>query len=610
MALKFKFAAGKLSIPGSPFKNGMLIFETATGQILAHDLNWSDGKAKYNDMLFNIKVGEQLIIKVDANHRQIRNIIVQFPPDNLNTDDYLEYINSQFFAYPCSVKRVGSVGKFEDKPRESSMIYVLHNRADNNAYMFSVDGKHSGDLIYFSALHSNSTRDGAFGVQLRFEFNCCSKVCTTALAAFQDRDPLQLLRNLGERLAEKLKPSARGWNSWDYFTGSVAAEDMFKNADHQTKIDKSLRYNVIDAGYYPRWGEWIFGERFPVPMHKYCEKMRKKNVIPGIWTAPLCMNVYSRFYMEHPECFGRRSSGEIASKTLGYGATAFLDITHPLTQKYLTASFKELRSAGFEYFKVDFTYELQENCQIFHDANIPRGMLVRKLFELIRAAVGNDSYILACGAPFESVRGLVDAVRSCNDIHNYWSHVLFCAASIAARFWMNGKLWNLDPDFLIIRTHENCSHNLLNKPTPNLPFSVKYPEYWMSGREANIHEMKVWLLLTYVAGGDMFLSDDLTALNEDAIALLKKTIEHKQIAPAIPIDLFDRHDTLPSIWAAKDFVAFFNFTEDPKTLRFKLPPMIKVANNFWGDFKSKVINGELVINLPSRRAEGFFLCKK
>ncbi len=607
MGLKIKFKKGLIDIPGTPFSEGLISFEMENRKINARTLKWQDNCAKYENLNFEVFDGAKLQFKVKTNSEKINHISIEFPVKDLLVDDYLEYIHSQFFTHPCSVKRVGSKSRFEDINRESSMLYLLHKRESKDSFLFAVDGEHKGDYLYFSAIHSERNCDGAFGLKIRWEFCCNGDVESTAISVYRSNDPIGLLENLGDRLSNNCKLCAKGWNSWDYFTGSIAATDMLNNAIISTKLSSDLRYCVIDAGYYPRWGEWIAGEKFPEGFEAYCQEIRSAGMEPGIWSAPLCMNVYSRFYMEHPECFGRKSNGDIATKTLGYGASAFMDITHPMVQKYLSDSFTHLKRSGFTYFKVDFSYELQENCQLFYDSKIPRGMLVRKLFEIIRNAVGSDSYILACGAPYEAVRGVVDAVRSCNDIHNYWSHVLFCTASISARFWMNRKLWNLDPDFLIVRAKGNCSHKLLNKPSASIPFAVDFAHYWQSGREANIMEMKVWLLLAMVTCGDMFLSDDLTALNEEARAFLKKVIEHKQTAPAIPIDLFDRHDTLPSIWAAKDFIAFFNFTEDPKTLHFKLSPMIKDVNNFWGDFKGEVINGELVVILPSRRSEGFFL---
>jgi hypothetical protein len=610
MTKDFIFTNGRLDIADTPFCGGAVTFETAVRRIASTALGWQGNIGTADGFKVVVHAGNTLQFEVSAPGEKLLNIWIDFPADILSADDYLEYIHTRHFVHPCVIKKVGRVSRFDSVERDSSMLYLLHERNNNGSYLFCVCGEHPGDYVYFSPVHSSGDHDSRFGLKICFEIMAQSgKLYSSAIFCESANDPLQLLHRAGEMLAEPnlIKERALGWNSWDYFAGSVAAEDMYRNQAAMKNLSQDLKYCVIDAGYYPRWGEWEAGEKFAEGFDAYCRNISSTGSIPGIWTAPGCMNTSSRFYAQHPECFGRKADGSIAVKTFGYGAAAFLDITHPRSREYIIDSFLRLKAAGFKYFKVDFTYEVTENCQIFYDKSVPLGMITRKLFETIRETVGADSYILACGAPYEAVRGLVNAVRSCNDIHTYWSHVLFCAASISARYWMNQKIWNLDPDFLIVRTPENCSSKQLNPPSSPHPFTVNQNGYWCSGRLTNLRELKSWLLLTLVSCGDMFLSDDLPSLNPEALAILKKIVEHRLIKPAVPVDLFEKHDTLPSIWMNDEFAGVFNFTEDQKTINVKLTGKTTIGNSFFGDYAAVPNSDGFSVILPPHSAEGFYL---
>ena len=164
-----------------------------------------------------------------------------------------------------------------------------------------------------------------------------------------------------------------------------------------------------------------------------------------------------------------------------------MDVTHPQVQQWIRELFTRLRGDGFGIFKIDFVQHLMQ-AGAYHDRTVPRGAVLRKLFEIIRQAIGADRYLFACGAPIESVTGLADAIRTSGDIHNHWSHVLMNLTGISARWWMQGRLWNNDPDFLIVRTATNCPDVPLNRPRNPRPFS--YGQMWLSGREFDDREAR------------------------------------------------------------------------------------------------------------------------
>jgi len=632
-------ASGAASLPGTPFEGGSLLFEFKERSIDSRGLTWSKlpggkgFKASSDGLELRCLDGKSSfsfeVLKRSPGTLHLCGISLRFHPSAmespLETADWLEYIHPLYFEVACAVKKVGARAARSEPDAESSMLYLLANRKGGESLLFSTTPPHRGDFMRFKALHSAPHLEGSFGLQIRSEQErALSKgqaASTSPLSVVKGSDPLKLLERAGDLFASERKPkqgpSLCGWNSWDYFAGAVSSKDIFSNLKAAKRLFKGrLTHFVIDEGYEPRWGVWDANWKFPEGLDGYCEEIRKAGCVPGIWTAPTMVNAYTDMFREHPEYFARSEDGQVAQKLYSYGPMGFLDITHPDVERFIKETFIRLKKAGFGYFKVDFTQECVLNAKLFHDRSIPRGMILRKVFEAIRSAIGDDSYLLACGAPYESVTGLVDACRVSGDIHNFWGHVCFNASSIAGRWWMHGKLWRNDPDFLIVRTSETCSLPRMNRPYSPRPLDMK--NYWLAGRELNLQEAKVYALLLRLSAGELFLSDDLASLNAKGVEILEKATAKPLSAPAIPVDLFAKHDALPSVFLGEDcgrlFVGLFNWTEDPKDLRvdlkaagLKLPNKARLST-FWGDFKGELSSdGALSASLPPRSCEGFLI---
>ena len=85
-------------------------------------------------------------------------------------------------------------------------------------------------------------------------------------------------------------------------------------------------------------------------------------------------------------------------------------MTHPGVQKWLKNVFVELKSYIFDYFKLDYLI-VGIRDGIRYENNISRVEAYRIGMQIIRDAVGKDSFILACGAPPAPSLGFVDAMR-------------------------------------------------------------------------------------------------------------------------------------------------------------------------------------------------------
>ena len=539
--------------------------------------------------------------------------------EKLAADQWLEFINSFSFEKLSGVKKVGVETRMLEPNPSSSFAYALSARCGKKAFIFAIQHPPQGDYTEFSALHDSPHMEGCFGVKIESVqervIENGMRIETTSVKFDSGNDAVKLLDELGSdwkssRAKLPIKDVRFGWNSWDYYTGSVASKNIFDNQKTAKKaFEGKVKYFVIDEGYEPRWGVWQANWKFPEGLDGYCEKIKKEGGAPGVWTAALMVNKYTDTFRLHPEWFARDAQGNIATKLYSYGPMAFLDATHPDAAEFLSNVFKNLKKCGFEYFKVDFTQEVLNGSR-FHDVTVPRGAVIRKTFEIIREAIGKDSYLLACGAPYESVTGLVDASRSTGDIHNFWAHVIRNAASMSTKWWMHRTLWNNDPDFLIVRCPETAPGTRMNAEFAPRKFSWK--ETWYAGREMNLREVRAYALLIYLSAGDLFLSDNLAELNKTGLDIISKVIARPLENAAVPVDLFDRHDAIPSIWVAREkgfsVVGLFNWEEDDT--EFTIDPAsfgikkFSKASSFWDSSKIKVDNGLITVSVEARSAVG------
>ncbi|MDZ4197920.1 MAG: hypothetical protein U1E27_01395, partial [Kiritimatiellia bacterium] len=288
---------------------------------------------------------------------------------------------------------------------------------------------------------------------------------------------------------------------------------------------------------------------------------------------------------------------------------ALLDPTHPEAAHWLSEVFRRLRAEGFDLFKVDFTQEILK-ARRFQDMTLGRAGLLRRAFTIIREAIGEDAYLLACGAPFESVTGLVDSVRVTGDIHNLWGHVPANFSAMSARWWMSGTLWNVDADFLLARCEDTTEDRQFNRERVVRPHDPV--NYWMAGRDLNLEEIRTLGLMIYLSGGDIVLGDALPKLNEKGFRLLRRILD----APPVrtmgrPLDLFARHEQLPSQMLAREdwgaALGLFNWSEDPAEVIFdplrQGLPKTGTVEDFWTGERIPY-DGEIRRALAPRSAAG------
>ncbi len=587
----FSFTEGRLSV-NTPWA------VQACGSVKINGESVSESWAVDHDGVFSCTHGSwQLQVRetvADAFALEIRNVseaplqlgtvcFARWQPEDfakpLETSEFREFVHGgSFLGVGAGVKCVGRKTPLLDFANTSSMVTV-YQKERGGALLLGVLPPVGEAFSEFSTLHSELHLEGRFGFEINHVFDCLvepgASQSTSTIIALAGDSGTTLLAAYGQMWNDLLerKPIRKpmiGWNSWDFRAGAVTRQSINENVAAGKKLfGDALEVFAIDEGWECQWGSWEANAKFPEGLQDYCRHVKAEGYMPGVWTAPLLVNTYNPLFFEHPDWFASREDGQLEKELYSYGPMAYLDPTIPEVVEHLKGVFSRLRQAGFEYFKVDFCQCIL-HARKFSDLHVGRNGLVRRAFKAIREAIGDEAYLLACGAPYESVTGLVDAVRSTGDIHVFWGHVLKNAACVISRWWMQGNLWNCDPDFLVVRGPDTAE-------PPYVKRGVIQPAGpdggWMAGRVFNEMEARTYSLVVHLSGGDVVLGDSLDKLNQAGAEMIRRVLTPRENA-AVPVDFFESEQDLPRIWISRGsedtLVGLFNWTD--KTARIDFDP--------------------------------------
>jgi alpha-galactosidase len=240
----------------------------------------------------------------------------------------------------------------------------------------------------------------------------------------------------------------RVWCTWYQYFEEVHASDVIENVGALDAAGLDVDVVQIDDGWSLGTGERTapnprFGS-LPDAVSAILDSGRRA----GIWAAPFSVGANSSVAREHPDWV----LGD-AGKNWGDDLRG-LDLTHPGVRDYLTRVFSEIRDLGIDYVKLDFLYSGALPGRR-HDADATPISAYRSGLELIREVLGDDAFLLGCGAPILPSVGLVDAMRVAGDTFHEGgedgSQGLRGRMSVEARSWQHGRFWTNDPDCLVAR---------------------------------------------------------------------------------------------------------------------------------------------------------------
>jgi alpha-galactosidase len=238
------------------------------------------------------------------------------------------------------------------------------------------------------------------------------------------------------------------WCPWYHYFLEVTPLDIEENLVAMDHLEMPVDVVQVDDGWQSGVGDWdAYSERFRT-FPDLVARIRDSGRRAGIWLAPFTVGSGSRLAREHPEWLVGEGGRNWAQSLRG------LDVTHPEAADHLRTSLRALRNMGIDYVKLDFLYTGALPGRR-HDDVTPVWAYRRGL-ALVREALGDDAYLLACGAPILPSVGLVDAMRVSADVLNPADNEpgfarLRGEEAIVARAWQQGRFWVNDPDCLVAR---------------------------------------------------------------------------------------------------------------------------------------------------------------
>ncbi len=320
--------------------------------------------------------------------------------------------------------------------------------------------------------------------------------------------------------------SPTGWCTWYYFYGENTADDILDNlraiADYRLPLDLIL----IDDGYQTAIGDWfsINPDKFPEGMEPVAEAIRAAEHRLGIWTAPFGAAATSQLFAAHPDWMVRDEKGAPVIGWVHWGVPCYaLDCTHPEVLAWLEETFRRMRREwGVTFFKIDFLFAAARPGRRY-DPSATRAQALRRGVEAVRAGIGDDAFLLGCGAPLGPCIGLVDGMRIGTDVDPNW-HPLFrydlSAASTEnalrnsiTRAPFHNRLWLNDPDCLLVRQRG-----------PDL--------------DLVLNEMRTLTAVIALLGGLTLNSDNLALIRPGRLKYLWQALPPTGVS-ARPLDLFE-----------------------------------------------------------------------
>lgn len=353
---------------------------------------------------------------------------------------------------------------------------------------------------------------------------------TEVLYLMAGPDPLALLEEwaatIGREMGARI-PAAppTGWCTWYYFYGENTADDVLDNLTAIATYRLPLDVILLDDGYQTAIGDWfsIHPDKFPDGLEPVARAIREAGHRLGIWTAPFGAAATSQLFATHPDWMVRDERDEPAVGWVHWGVPCYaLDTTHPGVLAWLEETFRRMRRDwGVTFFKIDFLFAAARPGRRY-DSTATRAQALRRGVEAIRRAIGDDAFLLGCGAPLGPCIGLVDGMRIGPDVDPNW-HPIFRSDLSApsaenslrnsiARAPFHNRLWANDPDCLLVRQRG-----------PDL--------------DLVLNEMRSLTAIIALLGGLTLNSDHLAFIRPGRLKYLRQALPPTGIA-ARPLDLF------------------------------------------------------------------------
>jgi len=246
-----------------------------------------------------------------------------------------------------------------------------------------------------------------------------------------------------------------GWRAWTPDQTPITEEDVRANLAVAEGLSGAGENGVIqvvqvDEGWQRGWGDWQANDDFPSGMEALAAEISAAGFLPGIWMAPFLVDRGTATYADNLDWFLHVDGLE-----LDVEGRAVIDAAHPEARAWIAGQAAARVDEGYGYLELDRLYA---GALEGDRGDGETGVSAYRLgMEAIREAVGEDTWILASGAPMLPSVGHADSWRSGPDIAPggdpdpnpaYLRHQV---RHTAARSFVNGRWWWNDSDGLRVR---------------------------------------------------------------------------------------------------------------------------------------------------------------
>ena len=218
--------------------------------------------------------------------------------------------------------------------------------------------------------------------------------------------------------------------------------------------DREPTFMVIDAGWQQCFlkayngGPWMPNGKFG-DMAALADDMKALGADPGIWYRPLL----TLDHIKNACILWNESTDPIPG--------VILDPSREEALEYIANDIKRIRGWGYKMIKHDFTtYDMlrrwghvmgsriTDDGWHFYDRTKTTAQVIKKLYETIRAAAGDDVMIIGCNSISHLSAGLFELNRTGGDTSGFdWNRTKVMGVNaLAYRMYQHGKFYAADAD--------------------------------------------------------------------------------------------------------------------------------------------------------------------
>ncbi len=353
--------------------------------------------------------------------------------------------------------------------------------------------------------------------------------------------------------AERTVPTLwHGFGMWGEHTGEEYL-DAFRICKNVYSQDLNLLQ--VDAGYC-YWGDWldVWPHLYPDGFWAFVQHIRQENAYTGLWAAPFLAEVDSRLFREHPEYLLKKGDG---TPYLIYSTGKILGVLD-FSQDEVCDWWEHIitvmrRQWDIPYFKFDFLrYELMP-LQGKH--SMTPNERYQRFLDITNRVFGDDTFLLACTAPFSPTFGRCDAFRLGADITETWPRLLGSARTCAGHAVFHNHPAIGDCDYVQLRGPD----------TPPSRLGHKHGTL-------SLDEAKMWAQFETMFNHIVLAADDPAALEEERKELVRKVLAGEPCDEIFTMDPFAGDGSLPpSLFltskAGRTELHFYNWSEETQQFR-------------------------------------------